>query len=44
MRVERDDETVGIVGKAAAEDILDPDDARVETIEEKTVATHTASV
>jgi len=37
MRVEHDDETVGVVGKAIAEDIIGRDvEMRTETIEEKT--------
>lgn len=44
MRVEQNDETVGVVGKAIAEDVIGHESERVETIEEKTAAAHTDTV
>ena len=45
MRVERDDETVGVVGKALAEDVIGGTlDMRSETIEEKTTSARIEAV
>lgn len=44
MTVEQNDETVGVVGKAIAEDVIGHEDTRVETIEEKQTTAHTDSV
>lgn len=44
MRVEEGDETVGVIGKAAAEDVIGDDEPRVETIHEKTTGTRTEAV
>lgn len=44
MTVEQDDETVGVVGKVIAEDVIGGEDTRVQTIEEKRTAVHADSV
>jgi len=44
MRVEHDDETMGVVGKIIAEDVIGDIEVRTETIEEKATNTRTEAV